>query len=461
MKKIAFLCIPAHGHTNPMIGVAEELVRRGDQVRFYSFTPFEEKIRMTGAEYISCDRFLGSLSKDEEAGLKRVSSTEMAIQDIRITRRMDAFLSEELTSFQPDVIFSDSVCFWGKLSAVKHQIPLVISTSTFAFNELSSGYIRNSAGELLDLLLGLPEIRKELKTLEPLGYCVNHVLSLIQSDNTTDNIVYTTRRFQPFACSFSDHYLFAGPSVRKDYPLTGKTDKQVIYISMGTVINERPEFYRKCINALRDLDAEIILSCGNAVDPASLNPLPENVRVFASVDQKEVLSGASLFLTHCGMNSVSESLFFGVPMILFPQTNEQKAVASRAAELGAGILLEEESEAKIRAAAEELLRNPKYAEAAKLCREDFLSSPGIPGAADFIEHAPHQGNGIDPLKELHKNTGRVMTLYYSADVLLYLFLKYVIRFPHVGLAAALIGISGLPLRTAVMKKLYKKLEAES
>jgi hypothetical protein len=158
------------------------------------------------------------------------------------------------------------------------------------------------------------------------------------------------------------------------------------------------------------------------------------------------------------MNSVSESLFFGVPMILFPQTNEQKAVAARTAELGAGILLEEENEAKIRAAAEQLLQNPKYTEAAMLCREDFLSSPGIPGAADFIESAPHQGNGKDPLKELHEKTGKVMTVYYGLDALLFLFLKYAVRFSHAGLFGALVGISGLPLCNAVMKKLYKKLE---
>ena len=44
MKKIAVFCIPAHGHTNPMLPVAEELVRRGDEVRFYSFEDFRKKI---------------------------------------------------------------------------------------------------------------------------------------------------------------------------------------------------------------------------------------------------------------------------------------------------------------------------------------------------------------------------------------------------------------------------------
>ena len=88
MKKIAFFCIPATGHTNPMLPVAAELVKRGNVVRFYSFDEFKEKIEATGAEFISCTRFLPELTAEEEQNLKNVSTTEMAIQDIRATRAM-------------------------------------------------------------------------------------------------------------------------------------------------------------------------------------------------------------------------------------------------------------------------------------------------------------------------------------------------------------------------------------
>ena len=205
MKKIAFFCIPAHGHTNPMLPVAAELVRRGNAVRFYSFSEFEEKIKSTGAEFISCDSFLPELTEQEEKGLKSVSTTEMTIQDIRITLRMDDFLEEEFRAFQPDVVYTDSVCFWGKLSAWKHGVPMVVSTSTFAFNQMSSQYMKHSPKEIAGLIFGLPKISKALKTLEPYGYHVKNALTLVQSDNQTDSVVYTSRRVQPFAESFSDH----------------------------------------------------------------------------------------------------------------------------------------------------------------------------------------------------------------------------------------------------------------
>ena len=150
-----------------MLPVAAELVRRGNAVRFYSFGEFEEKIKATGAEFISCDAYLPPLTEQEEAGLKKISATEMTIQDIRITLRMDSFLDKEFKSFRPDVVYTDSVCFWGKLNAWKHHVPMVVSTSTFAFNQLSSQYMKNTPKELADMIVGLPRVSRELKKLEP------------------------------------------------------------------------------------------------------------------------------------------------------------------------------------------------------------------------------------------------------------------------------------------------------
>ena len=389
MKKIAVFCIPAHGHTNPLLPVVTELVHRGDQVRFYSFEEFREKIEKTGAEFISCDRFLDELSAGEAAGLKAVSSTEMTIQDVRITINMTDFLQEEFGTFKPDVVFSDSVCFWGKLNAWKYKVPLVISTSTFAFNKMSSGYMKQSPREIVGLITGMPRVNRELKKLRKLGYRFKGLLSLVQSDNVTDNIVYTSEKFQPYRESFSDHYLFAGPSVFSDKQPEKDPGKPLVYVSMGTVINDRPDFYSKCIEALKDENVEVIISCGKDVDANSLGALPDNIKVFPYVDQLDVLSRTSVFITHCGMNSVSESLYMASSMAFYPQTNEQEAVARRAYEIGAGEYLRDDSVDGIKKTIRALLADPKYLRAAKACSDDFRSCPGVKGAADFIETAPH------------------------------------------------------------------------
>ncbi|MDO4483485.1 MAG: glycosyltransferase [Clostridia bacterium] len=322
--------------------------------------------------------------------LMKVSATEMSLQDIRTTIRMDAFLNSEFASFRPDVVFTDSVCFWGKLSAARHHVPVVVSTSTFAFNKLSSTYMKNSLGELKDIISGMPKISREMKTLKPYGYQVKGVMSLIQSDNNTDSVVYATRDYQPYGESFSGHYAFVGPAVMTDLVPEKQKDRPLVYISLGTIINDRPDFYRTCIDALSGLPVDILIACGRYMDPASLSPLPENVQVLPYVNQLEVLSRADVFISHCGMNSASESLYMATPMVLYPQTGEQFAVARRVQELGAGVMLKDDTADGIRKAVEALLNDASYRTAAEGRSRDFRQASGAEGAAAFIENAPHQ-----------------------------------------------------------------------
>lgn len=457
MKKIAFFSIPAHGHTNPMLPVAAELVRRGNAVRFYSFNEFGKKIKDAGAEFISCDPFLPELTEQEEAGLKNVSTTEMTVQDIRITLAMNDFLDQEFKSFQPDVVYTDSVCFWGKLNAWKHKVPMVVSTSTFAFNQMSSCYMKNSPKELADMIFGLPRISRELKKLEPYGYHVKGALSLVQSDNDTDSIVYTSRRFQPYAESFSGHYDFVGPSVFSKILPEKEKERPLIYISMGTVINDRPDFYGKCIDALKDMDADVIISCGNVVNIEELGELPDHIKVYSYVDQLDVLSKADAFITHCGMNSVSESLYMAAPMVLYPQTGEQYAVARRVTEIGAGIMLNDDSAHGIRASIREILDNKTYGDAAVCCSEDFRACPGTAGAAEFIENAPHSWDGVDIMGELNKANGKFLTLYWLLVIASINLIGFLVSWKYVWIIGIAAGILSSPIGKAVQKRKYKSL----
>ena len=457
MKRIAFFCIPAHGHTNPMLPVAAELVSRGNTVRFYSFNEFKSKIENSGAEFISCDTYLSKLTKKEETELKNVSVTEMTIQGIRTTLAMDMFLHNEFLSFKPDVVYTDSVCFWGKLNAWKYGVPMVVSTSTFAFNQMSSQYMKNSPKELADMIFGLPKISKELKKLEPYGYHVRSALSLVQSDNNTDSIVYTSRHFQPYAESFSKHYAFVGPSVfSKDEPDKEKL-RPLVYISLGTVINDRPDFYSRCIEALKDQDADILISCGNVIDIGALGVLPDNVKVYPYVDQPDILSRADVFITHCGMNSVSESLYMATPLVLYPQTSEQRAVARRTIEIGAGLMLTDDSVQGIRSAVQEVLNNASYSTAAKACSEDFRSCIGTAGAAEFIENAPHLSEGVDVLSELNKANGRFQFVYWLSIIIIISLIGVLISWKYVWIVGVAAGILSAPITVSVQKKQYASI----
>ena len=397
--RIMWFCIPAHGHTNPTVEVVRALTARGHSVRYYSFEAFREKLEGAGAEVIPLDNFLPPLDARGERRMRRVSTTEMSVKSFETTARLDATLAADVAAFAPDILVSDSACFWGKLTAKKHGLPLVVSTTTFAFNQASSQYMKYSFRELADMVLGLPRLNRAMAKLRPLGYRVKSALDIVQNGNDTDTIVYTSAGFQPCAETFDPaHYRFVGPSVRK-VPMGDRTGRPLVYISLGTVINDRPGFYRHCLDALRDEPVDVLISCGEAFDPATLDPLPANARVERSVDQLEVLSRASLFITHCGMNSASEGLYMAVPELLVPLSGEQRAVARRVAEVGAGRLLDQADAAGpegIRRAVRTALDDADLAGAAQRMREAFLGCSGPEGAADFIEQCADRARVATP-----------------------------------------------------------------
>ena len=386
--KILWFCIPAYGHTNPTIEVVRELTRRGHEVRYYSFEEFREKIEGAGADFVACDSFLPAVDAKSERRLRKVSTTEMSVQSFRTVAILDPVISQDVASWQPDVVVTDSACFWGKLTALKFGLPWVCSTTTFAFNQHSAKYMSQSASEIADMVLGLPRMNREIRKLRSLGYHVKSALDIVQNKPDDNTIVYTSRTFQPCAETFDEaNYRFVGPSVREVEP-RAKDGRPLVFASLGTVTNDRPGFYRTLIEALHDEDVDLLISCGKAFDPAVLGELPANVRVEHYVDQMDVLSRASLFVTHCGMNSASEGMWMAVPELLFPLTGEQRAVARRVAEVGAGTLLDEEDAKdalKLKAAVLSALVDEGISAGAARMRDDLRSCTGPSGAADFIE----------------------------------------------------------------------------
>jgi MGT family glycosyltransferase len=228
----------------------------------------------------------------------------------------------------------------------------------------------------------MPRINKQLKRLRDKGYPVKSLLDIVQNDNDTNTIVYTSKYFQPRSETFSDRYHFIGPSIRPITKPMEKTADKLVYISMGTV-NQNREFYRNCINVLGQTDWQVVISMGT--NPEHYDRLPDNIRIYESVDQMAVLSIADAFITHCGMNSASEGLYFQVPLVLFPQTPEQDAVARRTEELSAGIRLKSISEEDILDALNQVLNNPKYREGATRVSESFKKCGGNAEAKAFLE----------------------------------------------------------------------------
>ena len=380
--KIAWFCIPAHGHTNPTLGLVKTLTDAGHQVWYFSFEQFKEKIESAGAKFISCDEYNFEMEDNGNAdrvGKDIVYATELLVSS---TLALDEMTSRFIEEIRPDLVVSDSVAFWGKLAAMKHGLPYVSSTTTFAFNRYSAKYMQNSAWDIVKMLIAMPRINKQLKRLRDKGYPVKNLLDILQNDNNTNTIVYTSKYFQPCSETFSDRYHFIGPSIRPITKPVEKTADKLVYISMGTV-NQNREFYRNCIHVLGQTDWQVIISMGN--NSEHYETLSDNIQIYETVDQMAVLSVADAFITHCGMNSTSEGLFFQVPLVLFPQTSEQDAVAKRVEELGAGVRLKSISEEDVILALQQVLNEPEYKNNAVKISESFQACGGAGEAKSFLE----------------------------------------------------------------------------
>lgn len=386
MATIVFFCIPAHGHTNPTLNVVRELTARGHRVVYYSYDDFREKIEDAGAEFISCNGFDAQMHLTREEGPKIGSDLALSARVlVDTTLALDEPVCRQMEQLKPDCIVADSMAVWGKAVAKKLGIPYVCSTTTFAFNRESAKIMPHSLKETLSMITSMGKVNAQVKRLKQRGYPVKSILDLIGSDETVHTVVYTSPLFQPCAETFPEHFAFVGPSIRPARSEVEKTGEKLVYISMGTVNNDMLPLYQACIEAVKGTHWQVILSVGDQVDAGKLQKLSENVFVHSTVDQIAVLEKADAFLTHCGMNSASEGLYFGVPLVMLPQTSEQGGVAARVEQLGAGLRLKKTTPEAIRGTLETVMNDPSYRDNVKKIAESFRASGGAKAAADCIE----------------------------------------------------------------------------
>ena len=158
------------------------------------------------------------------------------------------------------------------------------------------------------------------------------------------NLVYTLREYQPYEEDFpEEQYKFLGPSIydRKaaSFDFT-KGKNPIAYISLGTVVKGAVSFFQNCLEAFRNENVDVIISVGEKFDCRKLKNIPSNIHIYNFVPQLEVLKMADVFVTHGGMNSVSESLVYGTPMVVIPFSSDQPVNARCIEKLGVGKRLE-------------------------------------------------------------------------------------------------------------------------
>ncbi|MEQ3551114.1 macrolide family glycosyltransferase [Pseudonocardia nematodicida] len=341
-RHFTFVCMPAVGHVFPTLPLVAELVRRGHRVTYATGTALLDAVRSAGADAVEVPFVMPEHAPAPPPG-------EPPTQE-QLRTRLEVFagsvesvfpvLTAMLADDPPDAVCGDALIPVGALVARARELPYVTLRPTLA---TGGGF------SMRDMLTPDDPMTRAMAEvfahngeriaafarehgLEPVGFDVPAALTL----------VFVPREFQIAGDTFDDSFAFLGHALGSRAheqwhpPPLADPDGPLLLVSLGTTFNDRPEFFRTCVEAFDDGVWQVVMSIGDRVDPAALGPLPGNVVAAPYVPQIAVLRRARAFVTHSGMGSTLEALLLGVPQVGVPQMVEQYVNAGRVDELGLG-----------------------------------------------------------------------------------------------------------------------------
>jgi MGT family glycosyltransferase len=396
MPKALFFNVPGHGHITPSLPLVAELVQRGHEIIYFATGEYRAGIEAAGASFRAY-----SIIQDDyftSRGLSGSVPQKVALALITTAAEILPELLDIARAEKPDAILFDGMCPWGALVAKVLRLPsvalLALAPPTkpppsamfkllplflpLIFRDFGAGLEANRRAKALTEKYDLP----------PFSYGFPGILS-----NTGDiSVSYTSRYFQQFADTLSDSFRFVGWTLNEspangEFSLERLQGRRLIYVSLGTLNNEDAAFFKTCIEALADSESFVIMTTGKRISPESFGVLPENVAIYDWVPQVEVLKHADLFISHGGLNSIHDSMYLRVPMLLVPQQEEQTLNAMRVVELGAGLMLKKSQITAeiVRDTAARLLRESDFKTQAKQIGDTFREAGGAARAADEVE----------------------------------------------------------------------------
>lgn len=317
MAHIAVFNFPAMGHVNPNLALVQELTSRGHRVTCTATRHFIDAIESVGAHALTYDSAFGDFY--------RSPYTQDALQGEGLRCLDDASLAFEAAERHfgddaPDLVLYDFMAWDGRFYASSHGIAQVRLYPSYGANEIFSIQQRFPLASFEDekvvemlgrLAMVLPEHRIDGGPME----FFTNIPEL--------GVIFMPRNSHYDGETFDERFVFAGPCLRDRSAFQGawtlpRTGRRTVLVSLGTAATGWPDFFQMAVQALGDSEWDVVLATGDHLAPATLGALPANVTARRQVPQLEVLERADLFVTHGGMNSVMESPYFGVPMVVIP-----------------------------------------------------------------------------------------------------------------------------------------------
>ena len=417
MTRFGLFCPPAVGHLNPMCALALELQRRGHIVVLFGVPDALAKVsslNLTTLEIGTFDYPKGSIDSayktlgklTGKAGLKFSINffrreTQMlfreAPQAIR-KAKIDVLIIDQISSSIATVADYLDLPFVTVCNAMLiNREPGVPPYSThWAYSTTPWARLRNRLGNaLVDFLTrdlwqeiveqrrywNLPPYKKRGDAYSPLAQvCQLPEAFDFPREHLPEHFHYVGRFQDP---SGTEPITFDNT----DFPFEQLNGKPLIYASLGTLQNQRPEIFECIAKSCLSLDVQLVISLGNP--KAQSIELPGNPIIVPFAPHQKLIERSTVVVTHAGMNTVLTALGCGVPLVAIPITNEQPGIASRLARTKAGKMLplSKLSEIALRTAISEVLSESSYRNNAQQLQKVIQASGGVDKVADILETA--------------------------------------------------------------------------
>ena len=325
-KRVVFFSTTAYGHLQAVYPVLARLVRAGVRVDWYCTEAYRELVTATGAHFHPyCVDF-------SRYPLDRLTADFFSLYRglLVLNRRCYLRYRREIRENPPDVILYDSMCSFAKNIAKKLGIPSVCFCTTLAYNLpvlLGTNLLLPSLkliGQHLPQFLKLYRRERHFRRREGLPHCNLLDLFVNAGDKT---LVFTPRALQPFVRSFPRSFVFVGTTIRDRCGMGTAYETYDIYLSLGSIFAARAGELERLLETPLFRGKKVIVSAGVAAEDLQQRLGSRQLCFVRRTEQLSLLKKTRLFVNHGGLNSVYESLYFGIFQLCLPQQEEQKLSA--------------------------------------------------------------------------------------------------------------------------------------
>lgn len=401
---------PVPGHLHPFGALGRELIERGHQVTLIQVPDLAGRAAVEGLGFRvvgESDYPIGSLAKSlaQLATLSGWAALRFTIGEIRKTTEMFCRAAPQaIKAAKIDALLVDQTEPAGGTVAEHLGLPYVTICNALVLNREPDipppftpwnfqpcwwARVRNSIGYTVSdrfmrpitEVVGTYRERWNLPRLKTPADSFSKLAQLSQQPIAFD----FPRRTLPS----NFHYVgpLRRPHTKVDFPWELLDGRPLVYASLGTLQNRKEELFRCFAESCSQLNLQLVLAHGGGLKKSFIASLPSNTIAVNYAPQLELLARAQLTLTHAGLNTVLDSLSFGVPLVAVPITYEQPAIASRISWCGAGEVVPHSHATtdRLRKIIEQVLTNPAYATNARAIQRSISEAGGVRRAADLIE----------------------------------------------------------------------------